>query len=172
MGVARDSESQDQIADPATACLVSAGCTLVGIVFAAAVYRESLPSKQHHPTSARTIFSYRQHAILPGDGRSSRQGHGHGHGHAPSRSDASTATAVSYDESVPMSPVSTKARLDEEAGGADEPLLGAAAHKTWGFWELCAYRPVRISSLALFLNSFVSGSWGAASLLFFYDRKK
>ncbi|WOO84455.1 Major facilitator-type transporter psiT2 [Vanrija pseudolonga] len=147
-------------------CLVSAGCTLVGIIFAAAVYRESLPSKQHQHTSTRTIFSYRQHAILPGDGRQ-------GSRHAPSRSDASDATAVSHDESVPMSPVSTKTRLDEEAGGVDEPLLGGAAHhhRTWGFWELCAHRPVRISNLALFLNSFVSGSWGAASLLFFYDRK-
>ncbi|KAL1406880.1 hypothetical protein Q8F55_006289 [Vanrija albida] len=128
-------------------CLVSAGCTLVGIVFAAAVYEESLPSKRRGGDAALRFT----------------------HGH--SRSDASDATLVSA-ESVPMSPLSAKRVLayDDEAGGTDQPLLAPRPAPAWGFRELCAYRPVRVSSLALFLNSFVSGSWGAASLLFFYDR--
>ncbi|KAL7424049.1 hypothetical protein Q5752_001634 [Cryptotrichosporon argae] len=126
-------------------CLVSASCALLGLVFCALVYRESLPSLQAaEPSTPRQAFSFR---------------------------------LLSHRRSSSLASIDSEAEtlVDPASPGGNNKLGGGgdgfgAARREWAFWDLMALRDVQVGSATLFLNSFVSGAWGAASLLFFFDK--
>ncbi|ORY27177.1 major facilitator superfamily domain-containing protein [Naematelia encephala] len=140
-------------------CLVASSCTVLGLIFATLFYRESLPGLMSLPHNGSTSsFSLKMFSPNPSHRRI---------GSTMSVSGMSEAETLVED---PESP-STERLLAKMPQGIDNfAFNGRPAGKQWGFWELMRWRPVQIMSMTMFLNQFVSGAWGAASLLFFFDK--
>nr|XP_019013583.1 uncharacterized protein I206_01653 [Kwoniella pini CBS 10737]OCF52364.1 hypothetical protein I206_01653 [Kwoniella pini CBS 10737] len=139
-------------------CLVTAGTTLIGIIFCIVFYRESLPSlasPQSSPFNPRSSLSFFR----------SLKSH---------KRQFSNASLVSESDTLVDEESARDNILSKLPRGEDghEPLAlgGVGKNVEWGFWELMNYRPVRVMTATGFLNSFVQGAWSAASLLFFFDR--
>jgi hypothetical protein len=139
---------------------VAATTTVVGIVFAAAMFSESLDGLAG--TSEGTLVGGIKALVR------------RGHSRSPSTySDISEAETLvdPRDADVGGMGLAMKRLHDEYEEETDEELaLGRRGQ--WTLKELLRIPEVRVANGALFLNSFVAGSWAAVSLLFFYDRNK
>ncbi|WVW83031.1 hypothetical protein I302_105048 [Kwoniella bestiolae CBS 10118] len=148
-------------------CLVTAGLTLIGILFCLIFYRESLPSLASRNGFMSLSFL-----------RSFQTKKTHKR-HLSSSSLISETETLVEDGDFAMSSASEN-RIETEAEllskmprGEDgpEPIVpDRRVRGEWGFWELMGVKKVRVMAATGFLNSFVQGAWNAASLLFFFDR--
>ncbi|GFZ45612.1 hypothetical protein JCM24511_03340 [Saitozyma sp. JCM 24511] len=150
-------------------CIVSALFTLVGIIFAAVFYVESLPTLPSTPPSQSItlrLLSSRHNRV---DSSVSINSETETLVGSPSSKDRD-----GDDELDAMSPVSptTPKLISKMPQGVDSPVYGGNERKGWGFKDLMRYRPMRMLCLTMFLNSFVGGAWAAVSLLFFFDRSE
>ncbi|WRT67192.1 uncharacterized protein IL334_004158 [Kwoniella shivajii] len=147
-------------------CLVTAGGTLIGIIFCLVFYQESLPSISHSNNSSRRPLSF------PLLSFKSFKGHKRHFSSSSLVSEAETLVDGNNDDS-------SRDILSKLPRGEDGPepeyhhSIGSGQGKQgpeWGFWRLMEIRKVRVMAATGFLNAFVQGAWGAASLLFFFDR--
>ena len=134
-------------------CLVTASITVVGIIFTSLYLRESVSTPVPPILSMRLFSAGSRHR------RTSSS--------VSIMSDAETLV----DPESPNSP-STERLLAKTGQGIDPHDFDEPSSGEWTFRRLMAYRPIQVVSLTMFLNAFVSGAWGAASLLFFFDRNK
>lgn len=133
----------------------------MGLVFAATVYKETLPAI----VDARNAPSLRLRLFPSSQASHTRS--------ASLLSDASAETLVG-------SPTADKGSGSFTASPVEslDPDREALLHSQptpppkWTFKALLRHRPVQVSSLTLFINQFVSSGWSAVSLLFFYDRSQ
>lgn len=118
---------------------MSASCTFVGIIFAAAIFRESLPNMAKSPLRpsnlALRLFSP-THARSPSS--------------MSNMSD--TDTLVDPDSSDTQVKEGLLANMPQ---GVDSPGFGGSVKQGWGFWDLMARGPVQIMSVTMFLNQYV-----------------
>ncbi|WVQ98785.1 hypothetical protein IAU59_005916 [Kwoniella sp. CBS 9459] len=152
-------------------CLVTAGLTLLGIVFCLIFYRESLPSMSYKDqsrgrltisiplTGLKTMFS-------PTSSKHRRQ-------FSASSLVSEAETLVDSSENIDhdLDPERLLSKLPRGEDGP-EPIMTPFGNRRgeWGFWELMGLTKVRVMAATGFLNAFVGGAWAAASLLFFFDR--
>jgi len=134
-------------------CLVTAGITVVGIIFTSLYLRESV-STPVPPILSMKLFSA-----------------GSRHRRTSSSVSSMSDTETLVDPESPSSP-STERLLAKTGQGIDPHDFDEPSTGEWTFRRLMAYRPIQVVSVTMFLNAFVSGAWGAASLLFFFDRNK
>ncbi|WVR05194.1 hypothetical protein IAU60_002206 [Kwoniella sp. DSM 27419] len=147
-------------------CLVTAAGTVLGILFCVLFYRESLPALSPQPGRPRRSLSF------PYFARSGNSRHKREFSNASLVSEAETLVEQEHDAGE-FTKYAKVAREEDEVGS---PTAGAESSfaKTrqgeWGFWELMAVKKVKVMAVTAFLNAFVQGAWGAAALLFFFDR--
>ncbi|OCF36653.1 hypothetical protein I316_01906 [Kwoniella heveanensis BCC8398] len=167
-------------------CLVTAGLTLLGIIFCLIFYRESLPALSYDPTNREGRLSITRMPSLsdlktmifstassPASATAARH-----HRHFSTSSLVSEAeTLVDPNDSnrdPHLDPERLLSKLPRGEDGPEPtmaPVGGVSSRRgEWGFWELMGLKKVRVMAATGFLNAFVQGAWGAASLLFFFDR--
>ncbi|BEI81134.1 hypothetical protein CcaverHIS002_0202940 [Cutaneotrichosporon cavernicola] len=140
-------------------CLVAASTTVVGIIFAAAMYTESLDGLAG--TSEATLVGGLT-ALVKGKRRHTRS--------MSAYSDISDAETLVDPRDGDMGGVGLAMKRLHDEYEEEEELVEMGIRTEWTLKELLRIRQVRVANGALFLNSFVAGSWSAVSLLFFYDR--
>ncbi len=120
----------------------------MGIIFAALIYRESLPTIAQ-PLRA-SVLSLRMFSPS----------------HARNSSSMSTMsdTDTLVDPDSPSDSKLTERLLGKASQGMDSPN-GGSRKGGWGFWELMARGPVQVISITMFLNQWVSHLQRGLSLL-------
>ncbi|WWD10081.1 hypothetical protein V865_008214 [Kwoniella europaea PYCC6329] len=144
-------------------CLVTAGLTLIGILFCLIFYHESLPALVNNGKGSLSFLSLSTMSF-----NNNRKSHKR---YQSSSSLISESETLVGDEESSSS--STSANILSKLPRGDdgpEPLFTPIRKNEWGFWELMGVKKVRVMAATAFLNAFVQGAWNAACLLFFFDR--
>ncbi|WVF72209.1 hypothetical protein IAT40_007021 [Kwoniella sp. CBS 6097] len=152
-------------------CLVTAGLTLLGIIFCLIFYRESLPSLAYkNRTKGRLSISIPLSGLKTIFSPTSSKHHRH-FSTSSLVSEAETLVDPNENRDTELDPERLLAKLPRGEDGP-EPISSPVGGRRgeWGFWELMGLKKVRVMAATGFLNAFVQGAWGAASLLFFFDR--
>ncbi|ODO10776.1 hypothetical protein I350_01374 [Cryptococcus amylolentus CBS 6273] len=140
-------------------CLVAAGLTVIGILFSLLFYHESLPglATPHRPA----LFPLH---IDTGLSRLSSS--------LPSPFSPFSRSPASHKRQASMASLVSESETLVDSEGTQD-LLGKSKDGNGGEWtfpELMRFKKVRVMVGTQFLNSFMQGAWGAAVLLFFFDR--
>jgi hypothetical protein len=136
---------------------VSALFTLIGIIFAAVFYVESLPTLPSTPSSQSftlRLLSARHNRM---DSSASINSETETLVGSPSSKDRDADDEL--DAMSPASPTTPKL-ISKMPQGVDSPVYGGNERKGWGFKDLMRYRPMRMLCLTMFLNSYVRASEG------------